>query len=100
MLKVGDPALLSELHDLLLVIWDEERVPQDMKNGSVVTIFKKQCRFSNENYRGITLLSVIGKRGNLIKKIRAGDPPFKIILKFCLTPGLDAPNAKEIILAE
>lgn len=60
-LKAGGPALFSELHYLLLLIWKEERVPKDMKNGPIVAIFKKQCRFSCGNYRGITLVSVIGK---------------------------------------
>ena len=60
-LKAGGQPLLSELWTLFLAIWEEEKVPQDLKNGIIVTIFKKHCRFDFGNYRGITLLAVIGK---------------------------------------
>ena len=60
-LKAGGEPLLKELHTLLPMIWEEERVPQDFKDGHIVTLFKKNCRFTCGNYRGITLLSITGK---------------------------------------
>ena len=60
-LQAGGQPLLTQLHRLLLTIWDEERVPQDFKDGHIVTLFKKNCRFTCGSYRGITLLSITGK---------------------------------------
>ena len=46
------------LERLFLVIWREETVPKQWREG---LIFKKGDREDPGNYRGITLLSVVGK---------------------------------------
>ena len=39
------------LWTLFLAIWEEKKVPQDLKNAIIVTIFKKHCHFDCGNYR-------------------------------------------------
>ena len=51
-LKDGGLILRQELHKLLLNIWREEKVPQDFKNGTIIKLFKKNCRFTCGNYTG------------------------------------------------
>ena len=46
---------------LFSVIWQEEIVPRQWREGFIVNIFKKGNREDPANYRGITLLSVVGK---------------------------------------
>ena len=59
--KHGGAALVRHLHRIFLKIWKNEEVPQELKDASIVTIFKKGCRTECGNYRGISLLSVAGK---------------------------------------
>ena len=59
--KYGGTALVRHLHRLFLKIWKHEEVPQELKDASIVTIFKKGSRTECGNYRGISLLSVAGK---------------------------------------
>ena len=42
-------------------MWKEERVPIDWARGIIVPIFKEGEKENVDNYRGITLLSVVGK---------------------------------------
>ena len=61
-IKCGKPALLGPLHELLLLCWKEGKVPQDMRNAKIVTLYKnKGDRSDCNNYRGISLLSIVGK---------------------------------------
>ena len=61
-IKHGKPALLHHLHVLLLLCWKEGTVPQDMRDANIVTLYKnKRDRSDCNNYRGISLLSVVGK---------------------------------------
>ena len=66
MYKHGGTTLVHHLHRLFLKIWDNEEVPQELKDASIVTIFKKGCRTECGNYRGISLLSVAG---NILAKV-------------------------------
>ena len=59
--KHGGTTLVRHLHRLFLKIWKNEEVPQELKDASIVTIFKKGSRTECVNYRGISLLSVAGK---------------------------------------
>ena len=49
------------LEQLFSVIWREETVPKQWREGLIVNLFKKGDREDPGNYRGITLLSVVGK---------------------------------------
>ena len=57
----GGPYLIRKLTELLTVIWKKGEVPQDFKDASIISLFKKGQRYLCDNYRGISLLSVAGK---------------------------------------
>ena len=61
MLKYGGSGMVDLLEQLFSVIWQEEIVPRQWRDGLIVNIFKKGDREEPGNYRGITLLSVVGK---------------------------------------
>ena len=54
--------LITELYEILCLCWSEGEVPQDMRDANIVTLYKnKGDRGDCNNYRGISLLSVVGK---------------------------------------
>ena len=59
--KYGGERMMYCVWSLLLKIWREEEIPDDWSKGVVVPIFKKEDRRDPFNYRGISLLSVVGK---------------------------------------
>ena len=61
MLKYGGPALLDMLAGLVETLWTTELVPVPWRSGDIVNIFKKGDKKDPGNYRGITLLNVVGK---------------------------------------
>ncbi|XP_047498459.1 uncharacterized protein LOC125045298 [Penaeus chinensis] len=61
-LKSGKPALLQPLHTLLCKCWEKGYIPQDMRDANIVTLYKNKGDKSDcNNYRGISLLSIVGK---------------------------------------
>ena len=61
-LKNGKTVLLQPLHELLVLCWEQGYIPQDMKDANIVTLYKnKGDRSDCNNYRGISLLSIVGK---------------------------------------
>ena len=56
---------MGELVDKLLercLFWREGKVPQDMHNGKIITLYKSKGDHSDcNNYRGFSLLSIVGK---------------------------------------
>ena len=60
-LKTGKAVLLEPLHQLLCLSWELSYVPQDMRDANIVTLYKNKGERSDSSYRGISLLSVIGK---------------------------------------
>ena len=57
----GGSGMIELLHQLFAVIWYEESVPPQWREGLIVNLFKKGDKEDPGNYRGITLLSVVGK---------------------------------------
>ena len=46
----------------LCLCWDQGHIPQDMRDANIVTLYKnKGDRSDCNNYRGISLLSIVGK---------------------------------------
>ena len=61
LLKHCNTTLLHSLHVLLCQCW-QGAVPQDMREAKIITLFKNKGERSDcNNFRGISLLSVIGK---------------------------------------
>ena len=61
-IKCAKGPLLKYLHILLCQCWEEGEVPQDMRDCNIVTLYKnKGDRSDCNNYRGISLLSIVGK---------------------------------------
>nr|AOE48155.1 hypothetical protein [Eumigus monticolus] len=67
-LKEGGEELIRHIHDLIVKIWKTEEMPADFRDSLIVPIFKKGDRTDCNNYRGISLLSCLGK---LIARILA-----------------------------
>ncbi|XP_051973121.1 probable RNA-directed DNA polymerase from transposon BS isoform X1 [Xyrauchen texanus] len=63
LIKAGaKTVLIHHLHELLLQCWEEGAVPQDMRDATIITLYKnKGDRSDCNNYRGISLLSIVGK---------------------------------------
>ena len=54
--------LLKELHEILCECWREGVVPQDMRDANIATLYKNEGDRGNcNNYRGISLLNILGK---------------------------------------
>ena len=61
-IKSAKGSLAEHLHNLLCQCWEEGQVPQEMKDSNIITLYKnKGDRSDCNNYRGISLLSIVGK---------------------------------------
>ena len=61
-IKAGKEELIEDLNELLCLCWKEGSVPQDMRDAKIVTLYKnKGDRSDCNSYRGISLLSIVGK---------------------------------------
>lgn len=60
--KHGGPALHDKFHDLLVCCWEQGKLPQDLRDAVIITLYKNKGEKSIcSNYQGITLLSIAGK---------------------------------------
>lgn len=58
LLKKGGRLLHDRLHALVLLIWREEKMPEDWEVALICPIHKKGSKFKCDNYRGVSLLSI------------------------------------------
>ena len=82
MFKSGGPALLTKLTELFKSFWDNETLPQEFKDATIVHIYKKKGnKRSCDNHRGISLLAIAGKilarvlLDHLLKHLEQGHLP-------------------------
>ena len=61
LLKYGGSGMVELLQQLFTVIWREKLVPPQWREGLIVNLLKKGDKEDPGNYRGITLVSVVGK---------------------------------------
>ncbi|XP_047485900.1 uncharacterized protein LOC125036983 [Penaeus chinensis] len=62
LIKRCKDTLLQPLHELLYQCWEEGAFPQDMRDAKIVTLYKNKGERSDcNNYRGISLLIIVGK---------------------------------------
>ena len=71
MIKAGVDIIVDVLYDLLSLIWEEKRTPEDWCKGLIVKLLKKDDLTNCVNWRGINLMptaaKVMGKQ--IIKRI-------------------------------
>ncbi|XP_033124302.1 uncharacterized protein LOC117122714 [Anneissia japonica] len=61
-IKSGGHILTNHLHIILCMCWEKSIIPQDLKDANIITLYKnKGDRGNCDNYRGISLLSIVGK---------------------------------------
>ena len=82
MLKFGGEACATKVHELIGHIWRTETFPSDLKNGTIVPVHKKNDEANCANYRGISLLSIVGK-------------VLMIIIRRRITPHREATGSEE-----
>ena len=58
------------LRELFQLIWESECIPEHWGEGMIVSLFKKGDQEDPNNYRGITLLNVVGKLFNKVLNYR------------------------------
>ena len=62
LIKHCKTTLLLPLHEVLCQCWQEGAVPQDMRDSKIITLYKNKGKRNDcNNYRGISLLSIVGK---------------------------------------
>jgi hypothetical protein len=59
--KYGGERVVDELEEMIRMVWESGRVPQEWKDSQMCVLFKKGDRTLCGNYRGIALLSTAGK---------------------------------------
>ena len=59
--KYGGSGMVNLLKALYEVVWTEEGIPKQWRQGLIVSLYKKGDAEDPGNYRGITLLNVVGK---------------------------------------
>ena len=69
-IKAGGSELAEQLFLLIQKFWTEEQIPADLRDALIVTLFKKGDKSLCSNYRGISLLSAVGKLFAKIPLIR------------------------------
>ena len=60
-LKKGGKQVEAAVYLLCAKVWREEKLPQDWTRGIIFPIYKDGDKRDTGNYRGITLLSIVGK---------------------------------------
>ena len=70
LIKYGGNEMIMMLKELFQLIWDSEYIPERWGEGMIVSLFKKGDQEDPGNYRGITLLNVVGKLFNKVLNYR------------------------------
>ncbi|KAJ3644194.1 hypothetical protein Zmor_026864 [Zophobas morio] len=60
-IKYGGRVIYEEIYQLVAVVWNKEEMPSEWSKGIIIPIHKKGSKSEFENYRGISLLSVVFK---------------------------------------
>jgi hypothetical protein len=61
LIKAGGMIIRSEMHKLIISIWNKKELPEEWKESVIVPIYKKGDKTDCSNYRGISLLSTTYK---------------------------------------
>ena len=66
LIKYGGNGMIMMLKELFQLIWDSEYIPERWGEGIIISLFQKGDQEDPGNYRGITLLNVVGKLFNKV----------------------------------
>ena len=66
LIKYGGNEMIMMLQKLFQLIWDSEYLPERWGESMIVSLFKKGDQEDPDNYKGITLLNVVGKLFNKV----------------------------------
>jgi hypothetical protein len=61
LIKAGGRIIRSEIHKLIISIWNKEELPEEWMESVIVPIYKESDATDCSNYRGISLLSTAYK---------------------------------------
>jgi hypothetical protein len=61
LIKAGGSKICSEIHKLIISIWNKEELSDQWKESLTVPVYKKGDKTDCSNYRGISLLSTTYK---------------------------------------
>jgi hypothetical protein len=61
LIKAGGRIIRSEIHKLIIFVWNKEGLPEEWKESVIMPIYKKGDKTDCSNYRGISLLSITYK---------------------------------------
>ena len=70
LIKYGGNGMIMMLKELFQLVWDSEYIPERWGEGMIISLFQKGDREDPGNYRGITLLNVVGKLFNKVLNYR------------------------------
>ena len=60
--SAGSPEMINKLTVLFSNMWDQEKIPQELKDATILHLYKRKGdRKSCDNHRGISLLPIAGK---------------------------------------
>ena len=58
----GSQKVIESLTNLFNIMWAQEKIPQELKDASIIHLYKRKGNRNNcDNHRGISLLSIAGK---------------------------------------
>ena len=60
-LRQGGRIICTEIHELIISIWNKEELPEEWKESITVPIYKKGDKTDCSNYRGVSLLPTMYK---------------------------------------
>ena len=67
LLKAGGMSLVKWMQRVFNMVMKSGRAPRDWRRAVVIPVYKKGCRLTCSDYRGVSLLSVTGKwLGNVL----------------------------------
>jgi hypothetical protein len=55
LIKAGGRKIRSEIHEIIIFIWNKEEMPEEGKESIIVSIQKKGDNSDCTNYRGVTI---------------------------------------------
>ena len=61
LIKAGSRTICSVINQLIISIWNEEKLPEEWKESIIVPMYKKGDETGCSNYRGISLLTTTYK---------------------------------------